>query len=82
MEELLKSVEDGEYVKDVTKRTENMSSACKFNLMKSMSFNKSVLMNIPESHRRKRNENVGNMIFSRLQKIELGRCIQSGNLVR
>ena len=82
MKELLKSIEDGEYVKDVTKRTENMCSACKFNLMKSMSFNKSVLINIPESHRRKRNENVGNMIFSRLQKIELRRCIQSGNLVR
>ena len=79
MKELLKSIEDGEYVKD---GTENMCSACKFNLMKSMSFNKSALMNIPESHRRKRNENVGNMIFSRLQKIELRRCIQSGNLVR
>ena len=52
LDDLLKSVEDEEYAKDLIRRIRKMCSASGFNLMKLFSKNKLVLMSIPENHRR------------------------------
>ena len=52
VDDLLKSVEDEEYVKDLIRRIQKMFSAGGFNLTKFISNNKLVLMSIPENHRR------------------------------
>ena len=52
VDDLLRSVEDEEYVKDVIKRIRKMCSAGGFNLTKFISNNKLVPMSIPENHRR------------------------------
>ena len=52
MDNLLKSVEDEEYAKDLIRRIRKMCSASGFNLAKFISNNKLVLMSIPENHRR------------------------------
>ena len=49
---LLKSVEDKAYARDLIRRIRNMYSAGGFNLTKFISNNKLVLMSIPENHRR------------------------------
>ena len=51
VDDLLKSVEDEEYAKDLI-RIQKMCSAGRFNLTKFISNNKLVLMGIPENHRR------------------------------
>ena len=52
MDDLLKLVEDEEYAKDIIRKVQNMCSAGRFNLTKFISNNKSVLISIPENHRR------------------------------
>ena len=49
---LLKSVEDKAYARDLIRRIRNMYSAGGFNLTKFISNNKLVLMSIPENHSR------------------------------
>ena len=53
VDDLLKSVEDEEYMKDLMKRIRKMCSAGRFNLTNFIiSNNKLALMSIPENHRR------------------------------
>ena len=52
VDDLLKSVEDEEYAKDLIRRIRKMCIAGGFNLTKFISNNKLVLMSIPENHRR------------------------------
>ena len=49
VDDLLKSVEDEEYAKYLTRRVQKMCSAGGFNLTKFISNNKLVLMSIPEN---------------------------------
>ena len=51
VDDLLKSVEDEEYAKDLTRKIRKMCIAGRFNLTKFISSNKLVLRTIPENHR-------------------------------
>ena len=52
VDDLLKSVEDEEYAKNLIRRIRKMCSADGFSLTKFISNNKLALMSIPENHRR------------------------------
>ena len=52
MDDLLKSVEDEEYTKNLIRAIQKMCGAGRFNLTRFISNNKLVLMSIPEDHRK------------------------------
>ena len=52
VDDLLKSVEEEKYAKDLIRRIQKIGSVSGFNLTKFISNNKLVLMSIPENHRR------------------------------